>query len=278
MENGFKLRVSKLFQSSFNSCRTKHTSDVADQPFFFPENHHHRQLIDLFSPKPHPFPVSRKSKPHISTGTGNPLFPAVKVAGKTDSVSISPPENRKNSKTAKKKKPHHRKPIKIQDFSSITDNYYYDFCSSDEDDQNDDESHETTLFSSRSFSSDSSASFRKNRATRRKNKNKSYKTTVRGGGGGGGGGCKDRKSTDVIPIKGVGKLVKDSVAIVKKSSDPHEDFRVSMLEMIVERQILGAKDLEELLLCFLSLNSEEHHGVICEVFAEIWETLFSDWF
>ncbi|KAL8189676.1 hypothetical protein R6Q57_029242 [Mikania cordata] len=258
MEHRFKLRISKLFQSSFNSCRTKHISDVAEQPFFFPENRHHRQLIDLFSPKPQPFcrPKVDNQKTHN---------PAVKISGKLDSGSLSQ-ENQtllyeKKSKIAKKKKPHHRKTIKIHNFSSVTDNYYYDCCSSDEEAEIDDE---TTLFSSRSFSSDSSASFRKSRARRTKGKNS-----------GSVGGCKDRKATDVVPI---GKLVKDSVAVVKKSSDPHEDFRASMVEMIVERQILGFQDLEDLLQCFLSLNSEEHHEVICEVFTEIWETLFSDWF
>ncbi|GKA83633.1 transcription repressor OFP8-like protein [Tanacetum coccineum] len=169
----------------------------------------------------------------------------------------------KKPKNAKKKKAHVKKHVKFHSFSSVTDNYYYDCCSSDEDDDLDDE---TTLFSSRSFSSDSSVSFRKRRVKTKKAKKKS-----------GRGGCKDRKATDVIPIKVKGKLVKDSVAIVKKSSDPHEDFRVSMLEMIVERQIFGTQDLENLLKCFLSLNSEEHHRIIFEVFTEIWETLFSDY-
>ncbi|KAL9993459.1 putative transcription factor OFP family [Helianthus debilis subsp. tardiflorus] len=259
--NRFKLKISKLFQSSLNSCRTKPVSDVVtdQQPFFFPENHHHRQLIELFSPKPQPFSsFLHKSKPHISrlnSNSHNNPFPAVTLAGK-------PPFHRKNPKKSKKKKPHHRKPIKLHDFSSVTDNYYYDCCSSDEIDD------EATLFSSRSFSSDSSVSYRRNRARRKKVKNS-----------GGGGGCKDVKATEVVPITGsCSKMVKDSVAVVKKSKDPHEDFRVSMLEMIVERRILGVKDLEDLLECFLSLNSEEHHEVICEVFGEIWETLFSDWF
>ncbi|KAJ0745451.1 putative transcription factor OFP family [Helianthus annuus] len=264
--NRFKLKISKLFQSSLNSCRTKPVSDVVteQQPFFFPENHHHRQLIELFSPKPQPFSsFLHKSKSHISrlnSNSNNNLFPAVTPAGK-------PPFHRKKPKKSKKKKPHHRKPIKLHDFSSVTDNYYYDCCSSDEDDEIDNEDEDqATLFSSRSFSSDSSVSYRKNRARRKKVKNS------------GGGGCKDMKATEVVPITGSCKMVKDSVAVVKKSNDPHEDFRVSMLEMIVERQILGVKDLEDLLECFLSLNSEEHHEVICEVFGEIWETLFSDWF
>nr|GEY23212.1 transcription repressor OFP8-like [Tanacetum cinerariifolium] len=248
----FKLKISRLFQSSFNSCRTKHISDVisGDQQFFFPENHHHRrQLIDLFSPK-----ASSCSKP-------KPHFQAPKISHektlKQDNVFYE-----KKPKNAKKKKAHVKKHVvKFHSFSSVTDNYYYDCCSSDEDDDLDDK---TTLFSSRSFSSDSSVSFRRRVRTKKAKKS-------------GRGGCKDRKATDVIPIKVKGKLVKDSVAIVKKSSDPHEDFRVSMLEMIVERQIFGTQDLENLLKCFLSLNSEEHHRIIFEVFTEIWETLFSDY-
>ncbi|KAL8223367.1 hypothetical protein R6Q57_018842 [Mikania cordata] len=256
MDSNFKLRISKLFQSSFTSCRNKYVSDVADQPFFFPENRHHRHLIDLFSPKPK---ISDK----------NTHFQAITAAGKPHSASLPPLQlYQKKPKTSKKKKCHHRKTIKTQDFSSVTDNYYYDCCSSDEDAETDDE---TTLFSSRSFSSDSSVSFQKTRARRRNRKPPKRNAGFVGG-------CKDLKATDLIPIKGKGKFVRDSVAVVKKSSDPHEDFRVSMLEMIVERQIFGAKDLENLLQCFLSLNSDEHHSVICEVFTEIWRTLFTtDW-
>nr|XP_043627050.1 transcription repressor OFP8-like [Erigeron canadensis] len=265
MENNFKLRISKLFQSSFNSCRTeKNISDVAssDQPFFFPENRHHRQLIDLFSPKPQPIAHSlSKPKPHLPKTKKSNEKAHFPVTGKPHSVSpvFDPPLfYQKKPKQSKKKKPHYRKTLKNHDFTSITDNYYYDCCSSDEDYEMDDE---TTLFSSRSFSSDSSASFYQKRAPRKKKRSVSS-------------GCKDKKATDVIPIKGKCKLVKDSIAIVKKSSDPHEDFRVSMLEMIVERQIFGSQDLENLLQCFLSLNSEDHHGVIYEVFTEIWDTLF----
>ncbi|KAL4589636.1 hypothetical protein LXL04_002544 [Taraxacum kok-saghyz] len=252
MENGFKVRITRMFQSPFNSCRTKHISDVADQPFFFPENRHHRQLIDLFSPKPPPL---SKPKHHVETHL------------KPHSDPLPPPLfYEKKSKNTKKKKTHYRKITKSQDFSSVTDNHYYDCCSTDEEGESDGE---TTLFSSRSLSSESSVSFRKN--GERRLAQKKHKKTY------GGRGCNDRKATDVIPLKGKGKIIRDSVAVVKKSSDPHEDFRVSMLEMIVERQIFGAKDLENLLECFLSLNSQEHHRVIFEVFTEIWETLFSDW-
>ncbi|XP_060675064.1 uncharacterized protein LOC132804517 isoform X3 [Ziziphus jujuba] len=43
-----------------------------------------------------------------------------------------------------------------------------------------------------------------------------------------------------------------------------------MVEMIVEKQIFSAKDLAQLLQCFLSLNSHHHHKVIVEVFTRKW--------
>ncbi|CAH8313665.1 unnamed protein product [Eruca vesicaria subsp. sativa] len=67
----------------------------------------------------------------------------------------------------------------------------------------------------------------------------------------------------------------ESFAVVKKSHDPYKDFRTSMVEMIVERQIFAAAELQELLQCFLSLNSLQHHSVIIQVFLEIYGTLFS---
>lgn len=126
----------------------------------------------------------------------------------------------------------------------------YWWYSSDEDDETD------TLFSSKSLSSDSSRSRRRHRS-RRKN---------HGG---------DRSSDmGVMPLQG---KVKDTFAVVKRSSDPYNDFRTSMVEMIVEKQIFSPGGLENLLQCFLSLNSYHHHKIIVEVFTEIWEALFSDW-
>ena len=70
--------------------------------------------------------------------------------------------------------------------------------------------------------------------------------------------------------------VKESVAVVKKSQNPHRDFKKSMLEMILEKQIFEAEDLQELLQCFLSLNSRQYHGVIVQAFSEVWEIVFCD--
>ncbi|XP_060188962.1 transcription repressor OFP7-like [Lycium barbarum] len=78
----------------------------------------------------------------------------------------------------------------------------------------------------------------------------------------------------LIPCSVDGK-VKESFAIVKKSEDPYEDFKRSMMEMILEKQMFEKNDLEQLLQCFLSLNAKHYHGVIVEAFSEIWKTLFS---
>ncbi|KAK4422286.1 Transcription repressor OFP8 [Sesamum alatum] len=71
-------------------------------------------------------------------------------------------------------------------------------------------------------------------------------------------------------------VVEGSYAVEKRSSDPYGDFRASMVEMIVEKQMLGAEELERLLICFLSLNEVCYHGMIVDVFSEICQTLFSN--
>ncbi|KAJ6827975.1 transcription repressor OFP2-like [Iris pallida] len=62
----------------------------------------------------------------------------------------------------------------------------------------------------------------------------------------------------------------ESFAVVKSSSDPRRDFRESMMEMISENKLTAPKDLEDLLACYLALNSNEYHAVIVDVFEEIW--------
>uniref|UniRef100_A0A6N2KHD1 Transcription repressor n=1 Tax=Salix viminalis TaxID=40686 RepID=A0A6N2KHD1_SALVM len=56
----------------------------------------------------------------------------------------------------------------------------------------------------------------------------------------------------------------------KSVSSLQKDFRVSMMEMIVENNIKASKDLEDLLACYLSLNSDEYHDLIIKVFKQIW--------
>ncbi|XP_073221125.1 transcription repressor OFP4 isoform X2 [Cicer arietinum] len=62
----------------------------------------------------------------------------------------------------------------------------------------------------------------------------------------------------------------DGFAVVKSSIDPQSDFKESMVEMIVENNIRESKDLEDLLACYLSLNSSEYHDLIVKAFEQIW--------
>lgn len=160
--------------------------------------------------------------------------------------------------------------------------------------QEEEEETETLVSSSRSFSTDSSSSMetphhgedQEGSNKKAKSKSKSKKTKKKG--------KKKKKRKEVgrvsiswsasparvsmlmrmVPWRVEGK-VRESFAVVKRSEDPYEDFRKSMMDMILEKQIFEDTDLEQLLHCFLSLNSSEHHGVIVQVFAEIWHSLFT---
>ncbi|XP_022962560.1 transcription repressor OFP7-like [Cucurbita moschata] len=66
----------------------------------------------------------------------------------------------------------------------------------------------------------------------------------------------------------------ESLVQVKRSKEPQEDFKRSMVQMILEKEIFEAKGLEDLLQCYLALNSPEHHGIIVGAFSEVWEFLF----
>ncbi|XWS73855.1 hypothetical protein CRYUN_Cryun02cG0165100 [Craigia yunnanensis] len=67
----------------------------------------------------------------------------------------------------------------------------------------------------------------------------------------------------------------DNIAVVKNSNDPYQDFRHSMLQMIMEKQIYSKDDLQKLLQCFLELNLPCHHDVIVKAFMEIWNQVIS---
>jgi uncharacterized protein (TIGR01568 family) len=79
-----------------------------------------------------------------------------------------------------------------------------------------------------------------------------------------------RKSVTSLATSGYRRSFSGSLAIVKSSFNPQKDFRESMVEMIVENNIRASKDLEDLLACYLSLNSDEYHDIIIKVFKQIW--------
>ncbi|TQD71510.1 hypothetical protein C1H46_042963 [Malus baccata] len=287
MENRFKLKLSNMFRSSFGSCRTRNLSDVIEKSVFLPENQQDVQTAPPpKQPAALPFPsicrpkCSDSNQPVITIK--DVMLPRRKIFEKyppfvkpfnpdghtcPPASPISQPLNpfyNHHEKSSKQRKIRDKKKTKAKnskknksngDFfpfstSSFDSNTYRGWWSSSDDETD-------TLFSSKSHSSGP-------RLRRRSRPNGSSSSSRR------------RESSDVglLPLQG---RVKDSFAVVKKSSDPYNDFRTSMVEMIFEKQIFSAKDLEQLLQCFLSLNSTHHHRVIIEVFTEIWEALFSNW-
>ncbi|KAF2304872.1 hypothetical protein GH714_039226 [Hevea brasiliensis] len=139
--------------------------------------------------------------------------------------------------------------------SSSQDSAYFEgsYWFSSEEDEDEREGESDTLFSSRSLSSDSSGSHC-HRSRRKKFSSRRRRVASKS------------SQMGVFPLHG---KMKESFAVVKSSSDPYNDFRTSMVEMIVEKKMFAAKDLEQLLQCFLSLNSYHHHRIIMEVFTEI---------
>lgn len=73
----------------------------------------------------------------------------------------------------------------------------------------------------------------------------------------------------------VSGVVRESVAMVKYSQDPYLDFRHSMAEMILEKDIHQPADLEELLHCYLTLNSPRQYHLIKKAFFDTWNELLS---
>lgn len=71
-------------------------------------------------------------------------------------------------------------------------------------------------------------------------------------------------------VQGFGRLGGASVAVEKESDEPYMDFRRSMLQMIMEKELYTRDDLKQLLNCFLQLNSPYYHPLIVRAFAEIW--------
>ncbi|CAN4094371.1 unnamed protein product [Withania somnifera] len=271
------MKISCLFKSSFGSCKSKNISDDIDnnkEPIFQSQNHQHYQLVELFSPKPPPFPsmFAQQICPFSNSGVRRNFLRATTSVYCHNSTSDTngrkcPPASpnyhdeysqekcnfnsmtkyyQKNSKKKKKFKKMTNSIIKR--FNNFDEEFpnnfgYKGLFSSDEDSEDEDDNN--TLFSSRSFSnSDNSSEYSLRRKPPRRK---------------------------VVVHRGV----KGSLAVVKRSNDPYGDFRESMLEMIMENQIFGDKELKNLLECFLKLNSQYHHGMIIDVFSEICDALFS---
>ncbi|XP_008792405.3 uncharacterized protein LOC103709029 [Phoenix dactylifera] len=179
-------------------------------------------------------------------------------------------KERKKAMTKKKDKFASKKKTLLSNgygFSSSSlsgSNYEYGFFSGEEGEEEEEEEEETrTLFSSKSFSSDSSEFYHR-ASSKKKTKNK--KSTRR----------PPRKGARGEEEEEMAAVARSGSAVVKRSSNPYEDFRSSMLEMIIETQMSEPEELEQLLHSYLSLNPPSHHAVILEAFAGIWEAIFGE--
>ncbi|KAK3408265.1 transcription repressor OFP6 [Eucalyptus grandis] len=70
-------------------------------------------------------------------------------------------------------------------------------------------------------------------------------------------------------------IIGNSIAVAKDSDDPYRDFKDSMLQMVLEQGIYSRDGLQELLHCFLKLNSPRYHAVIIRAFTAIWNGVAS---
>lgn len=83
-------------------------------------------------------------------------------------------------------------------------------------------------------------------------------------------GMKSKKERESEEEGVESSTINNSFAVVKSSFNPRQDFRESMVEMIQEKGIRHREELQELLACYLTLNSDQHHDLIINVFQQVW--------
>ncbi|XP_019052948.1 PREDICTED: transcription repressor OFP8-like [Nelumbo nucifera] len=269
MEARLKMRISRMFRSSFGSCKPRNISDVIERPIFVAQNSRDFHLLEPSSPKVQIFPsmcrprwsetmevawnesvavspkeVLQRSKvsehgPCFVSGdmggrTCPPASPTLPLNSFYSFEEFQPKARKKRSKKTRKTHGKYKKKESFYHLSSSSAETNGGGWFSSEDELDDETE---TFFSSRSFSSDSSESRHLNKkSSRRRSEARAERRRA------------VSKNSDMgyCTFSTRGK-VQESFAVVKRSSDPYSDFRTSMVEMIIEKQIFAAKDLEQLL-------------------------------
>ncbi|MQL95973.1 hypothetical protein Taro_028642 [Colocasia esculenta] len=67
----------------------------------------------------------------------------------------------------------------------------------------------------------------------------------------------------------VHEMFADSVCAVKCSLDPLRDFQESICEMIVAVGVRSWREMEELVYCYVAVNSPDVHGFIADAFRSV---------
>ncbi|KAL3619041.1 hypothetical protein CASFOL_037269 [Castilleja foliolosa] len=261
MAKHFKLRIYRVITATLQSCRSKHPSDLPQNPI--PSAIASVAACGLPQSKITPYvnnTQSPKLKWQVVAEIYDPPSPRRKICSSSGDdrpfTLLPPPPVESRKRRAKKKK---NKKVK----HNIPSKHRVSRQSSNERGgagERDEEENETLVTSPLSFSTNK---MRINKRRRPAAAAVDLEIPAR-----------LSVFTKLIQCSVDGK-VKESFAIVKKSEDPYEDFKDSMMEMILQKQIIARKDLEHLLECFLSLNSRRYHGVIVHAFSEIWEVIFS---
>ncbi|KAF7038749.1 hypothetical protein CFC21_048878 [Triticum aestivum] len=100
--------------------------------------------------------------------------------------------------------------------------------------------------------------------TRRRRRQRRRRRRAAWDGVGGGAGHGEQEA------EAHGRVARESVPVAVESAEPYEDFRESMVQMVVEKEIYAWDDLNDLLTQFLTLNSPRHHPLILHAFADLW--------
>ncbi|KAL6520076.1 hypothetical protein OROHE_017219 [Orobanche hederae] len=310
MAKRLKLRICRVITATLQSCISKDPSDLPENPVPNDQNHdRHCRVSSAFvsiesgarrfpPPKQTPdadgvkgtrfqeFQWQKEEKWHV---VADIYEPRQKICSSSEEdplfVPPAPPpsaadEKKRSLKKKKKKKVKNNVPSRLRVSTSSADSGWFSSEGGGVADEKDEEETETLVSSSLSFSTDNSFSTTILPQPRTNIKRRDAKRTKRG--------VLELPPPEVeeleiparlsmfkklIPCRVDGK-VKESFAVVKRSENPYEDFKNSMVDMILEKQMFDRKDLEQLLECFLSLNSRRYHGVIVQVFSEIWEAIF----
>ncbi|GJM94906.1 hypothetical protein PR202_ga11590 [Eleusine coracana subsp. coracana] len=174
--------------------------------------------------------------------------------------------------------------IDIGGVRALSSNPYGFTTSSDEEKEEDDDDDETeAFFSTRTrslLSSDASAFYRRkhhpppnsNKRRRRPQRRRRRRGPAASCVDTCGGGASEPGFRPLVMA--AAEEVRRGLAVVKRSRDPYGDFRESMVQVIVERQVFGAAELEGLLDSYMALNAPCLHPVILQAFSDIWLVLY----
>ncbi|XP_073148259.1 uncharacterized protein [Henckelia pumila] len=291
MANNLKLRICRAVASTMQSCRSKDPNSTLPQnpvpppplsAAHFPSFHEHH-----LASAGETFEWKKEGKWHVVDKICDKTTPRREI--KMSGNSPPPPELDKKKRRVKKKKKKKKKkknvPSRLRVSTSSGDSGWYSSeCGGGGGAgglERDHDEEETETLMNNNISTDDSPAHKQQHRNMMINKRRPVVSSRRRRGA-----SKPPDEADgeiparlsmlkkLIPCTVDGK-VKESFAVVKKSADPYEDFKNSMMEMILEKQMFEKKDLEQMLQCFLSLNSRHYHGIILQAFSHILDSIFT---